>query len=387
MDEKRIDLVRGKFFELFGYAPEITVRSPGRVDLLGIHTDYNDGFVLPIAVNLNVIACGSKTNDNVVTIHSINKKSTTKFSVNKIDYDNKNKWSNYSRGVVKYLIEEGFSLGGANIVLESNLPIGSGLSSSAALENATGVMFQNLYNLNCSGEKMALIGQKAENKFVGVSTGIMDQFVSRNAEKEHALFLDCRSLEYKQLPLDTSSYKVVVCDTKKRRGLVDSEYGERRRTCEEAVAVFKRFYPDVKALRDVTLEMFEAGKNDLTEKQQMRALHVISENNRGVDSVNALNMGDFKRFGELMNESHDSARDLYEVSCPELEAMVEVTRKAPGSLCGRLAGAGFGGCTVSLVASDKVKDFVDFAKTNYFAKTGLKPELWVCSAEDGARKI
>ena len=387
MEKKRIDIIRNKFFEIFGNTPEITVKSPGRVDLLGIHTDYNDGFVLPIAVNLNVIACGSKTSDNMITIHSINKKSTIKFHLDEIDFDQKVRWSNYPKGVIKYLLEEGFFLGGANIVLESDLPIGSGLSSSAALENATGVLFQELYKFDCSGEKMALIGQKAENQFVGVNTGIMDQFVSRNAKKEHALFLDCRNLEYKQLPLDTSAYKVVVCDTKKRRGLVDSEYDERRSTCEESVAIFKKYFPKVNALRDVTLEMFEAKKEHLTKKQQMRTLHVISENNRGLTSVEALNNRDFKKFSQLMNESHDSARDLYEVSCNELEAMVEVSRNAPGSLCGRLAGAGFGGCTVSLISHDKIDDFVKYVKKNYFAKTNLKPELWVCSAEDGARKI
>ena len=386
MDE-RIKLIEQTFKEIFNSTPEVTVKSPGRVDLLGIHTDYNDGFVLPIAVNLDVIACGSKTNDDIVTIHSINKGASSSFNINNITEAQTEKWSNYNRGVIKYLLEAGFKLGGANIVLESNLPIGSGLSSSAALENATGVMFQELYNFDCSGTQMALIGQKAENLFVGVNTGIMDQFVSRNGLKDHALFLDCRTLEYQQLPLDCSIYKVVVCDTRKRRGLVDSEYDSRRKQCEEAVAAFKQIYPNIKALRDVTLDMYNKHKGLLTEKQQMRALHVISENERGLESVTALQNKDFIRFGQLMNESHNSARDLYEVSCDELEAMVEVTRNAPGAISGRLAGAGFGGCTVSLVEASKVDAFIDYTKENYFQKTGLEPQLWACSAENGARKI
>ena len=386
MDE-RIKLIEQTFKNIFNSTPEVIVKSPGRVDLLGIHTDYNDGFVLPIAVNLNVIACGSKTNNDIVTIHSINKGVSSSFNINNITEAQTEKWSNYNRGVIKYLLEAGFKLGGANIVLESNLPIGSGLSSSAALENATGVMFQELYNFDCSGTQMALIGQKAENMFVGVNTGIMDQFVSRNGLKDHALFLDCRTLEYQQLPLDCSIYKVVVCDTRKRRGLVDSEYDSRRKQCEEAVTAFKQIYPNIKALRDVTLDMYNQHKGLLTEKQQMRALHVISENERGLESVTALQNKDFIRFGQLMNESHNSARDLYEVSCDELEAMVEVTRNAPGAISGRLAGAGFGGCTVSLVEASKVNDFIDYTKENYFQKTGLEPQLWACSAENGARKI
>jgi len=384
---ERLDVIKNKFRELFGDTPTTYVKGPGRVDLLGIHTDYNDGFVLPIAVDLDVVACGKKTEDNIISIYSLNTNSLVKFDINDNQYDEDQKWSNYCRGVVKFLIEYGAKFGGANIVLESNLPIGSGLSSSAALESATGVMLQELYGFICPGEDMAQIGRKAENFFVGVSTGIMDQFASCNCKKDHALFLDCRTLEYKQLPLDCSKYKVVVCDTKKRRGLVDSEYDLRRKQCFESVDVFKTIYPNITALRDVTSDMFEANKNKLTEMQRMRAEHIIYENERGLASVDALNSGDFVKFGQLMNESHDSARDLYEVSCFELEAMVEATRNAPGALSGRLAGAGFGGCTVSLVEATKIDEFVKSAKKAYDEKTGLDSEYWVCSAEDGAKKI
>lgn len=380
----RYEKLRSRFFDIFFEQPDVFIQSPGRVDLLGIHTDYNDGFVLPIAVNLNVIACGKKLEGRTVKIHSVNKNETVEFCLDDIKKDTIYWWDNYCMGVMKYLMEAGAEIGGAEFVLDSSVPIGSGLSSSAALENATAVMMQALYGFEMSGEQMALIGQKAENLFVGVNTGIMDQFVSRNGKKDHALFLDCRSLEYKQCPLDCSQYNVVVCNTMKKRGLVDSEYDARRADCESAVKVFAKDYPDVKALRDVTLEMLEEYRDRLTEKQYMRAYHVITENNRGLEAVKVLNEGDFEAFGRLMNQSHDSARDYYEVSGPELEIMVRISREAPGAASGRLAGAGFAGCTVSLVKADMVKDFVAYVKKNYSKETGKTPEIWVCTAEDGA---
>ncbi|MBQ7257176.1 MAG: galactokinase [Abditibacteriota bacterium] len=387
MDRK--ELIKTTFLEKYGYVPKKYAVGPGRVDLLGIHTDYNDGFVLPIAVDMDVIICGDKRNDNIINIYSCNMDSKVSFDIENNNYDENEKWSNYSRGVIKYLKEYGAEFGGADLVLESNLPIGSGLSSSAALESATGMILQALYGFECSGEDMAQIGKKSENLMVGVATGIMDQFASCNCKKDHALFLDCRTLEYKQLPLDCSMYKVVVCDTKKRRGLVDSEYDMRRAQCFEVVDILKEIYPQKKIthLRDITQEMLEENKDKLSFVQYKRAKHVISENDRGLASVEALNRGDFKAFGELMNQSHDSARDFYEVSCPELEAMVEAARQAPGALSGRLAGAGFGGCCVALVAADKIEEFKASAKSYYDAKTGLDSEYWVCSASDGAREI
>ena len=372
------------FGKLFGGEPEAWVKSPGRVDLLGIHTDYNEGYVLPIAVDLNVAACGRRTGGRTVSVHSVNLGQTVVCSLDDLQKEKVFLWGNYCIGVIKYLAEAGARLGGAEIVLHSTVPIGSGLSSSAALENATAVMMQQLYGVDMSGEQTALIGQKAENLFVGVSTGIMDQFVSRNGRKDHALFLDCRTLEYRQLPLDCSKYKVVVLNTMKQRGLVDSEYGARRAQCEEAVALLRKHYPGVKALRDATLEMIEEHKSELTDKQFMRARHVITENNRGLEAVEVLNREDYPAFGALMNESHDSARDDYEVSGPELEIMVGIARKAPGSLSGRLAGAGFAGCAVSLVRAEQAEEFCQFVKQEYSRATGLLPELWVCSAEDGA---
>jgi galactokinase len=354
---------------------------------MGSHTDYNEGFVLPVAVDVDVLAAGKLRDDDKIAVYSANFEKLVEFSLNSIDYDNVNKWSNYVRGVLYFLKEAGVKLTGANVALHGNVPIGSGLSSSAAIEMAIGFLFQNLIGFEMSGPELALIGQKAENKFVGVNTGIMDQFVSRLAERDHALFLDCRTLEYENVPLNTSSIKIVVCDTMKRRGLVGSEYDTRRSQCEEAARLLSQWIPNVRALRDVSPDAFEEHKAKLPDVVRKRAEHVIYENERVLASRDLLKSDNMEKFGLLMNASHDSARDLYEVSCPELEAMVEVSRSAPGSICGRMAGAGFGGCTVSLVREAYVEQFVETVKAGYERKTGVVPALYVCTAADGASVV
>ncbi len=383
----RISRIKEDFAELFGSSPEVIVKGPGRVDLMGIHTDYNDGFVLPVAVNVDVLAAGKLRDDNKTAVYSQNFETLVEFSLDAIEFDNVNTWSNYVRGVIHFLKEAGVKLQGANMVLHGNVPIGSGLSSSAAIEMATGFLMQTLVGFEMSGPDLALIGQKAENKFVGVNTGIMAQFISRLGKKDSALFLDCRSLEYELLPLDTSKVKIVICDTAKRRGLVDSEYDLRRSQCEEGARLFAQWYPNVKALRDVTSEMYEAHKADLSEVVSKRVAHVVYEDERVLKSREVLKSGDFVEFGKLMNASHDSARDLYQVSCFELDAMAEVARRAPGALSCRMAGAGFGGCAVSLVRDEFVEQFLRVVAVEYEEKTKLTPSLYVCTAEDGASII
>ena len=383
----RLNGIKADFERLFGSLPTKIVKGPGRVDLMGIHTDYNGGFVLPVAVNLDVIAAGGLRDDRKVVVYSQNFEQKSEFSLDDIVHDNVNKWSNYVRGVVLFIQEAGVKLQGANIVMHGNVPIGSGMSSSAAIEMATGFLFQSLVGFDMPGTDMALIGQKAENKFVGVNTGIMDQFISRLGKKDHVLFIDCRTLEYDQFPLDTSRVKIVVCDTMKRRGLVDSEYDLRRSQCEEAAKLFSQWVPNVTQLRDVSSTDFEKYKDRLPEVVRMRAEHVIYENERVLESRDVLKRGDFEGFGKLMNASHDSARDLYEVSCFELDAMAEVCRNAPGALCNRMAGAGFGGCSVSLVIDEFVEQFTSVVAVEYEKKTGLVPNLYICTAEDGASLI
>lgn len=383
----RIARIKADYSEMFGSSPKVIVKGPGRVDLMGSHTDYNDGFVLPVAVNVDVLAGGGPRDDGKIAVYSGNFEKLVEFDLNAIEFDNVNTWSNYVRGVVHFLQEDGVVLRGANMVLYGNVPIGSGLSSSAAIEMACGFLLQELNGFEMSGPRLALIGQQAENKFVGVNTGIMDQFISRLGKKDAALFLDCRTLEYEYVPLDTSQVKIVVCDTMKRRGLVGSEYDQRRSQCEEGARLFAQWYPEVKALRDVSIEMYEEHKSRLPKVVAKRVAHVVGENHRVLRSREVLGSGDFEEFGRLMNASHDSARDLYEVSCPELEAMVEVTRAASGSLAGRMAGAGFGGCTVSLVKDEYVEQFLQVVAVEYKKKTTLVPSLYVCTAEDGASVI
>ena len=383
----RIAALKEDFRELFNSSPTAIVKGPGRVDLMGSHTDYNDGFVLPVAVNVDVLAGGRLREDNTVAVYSANFETLVEFPLDAIEYDSINTWSNYVRGVVHFLQESGVRLRGADIAVHGNVPIGSGMSSSAAIEMAVGFLFQTLVGFDMSGPDLALIGRKAENEFVGVNTGIMDQFVSRLGKKDHVLFLDCRTLEYEQLPLHTSKVKLVVCDTMKRRGLVGSEYDTRRSQCEQAARLLGKWVPNVRALRDVSAADFEAHKHKLPEVVRMRAQHVVYENRRVLASRDVLTSGDFEKFGSLMDASHDSVRDLYEVSCAELDAMAEVSRSAPGALSSRMAGAGFGGCTVSLVRDERVADFLHVVRVEYEKKTGLAPSLYVCTAEDGASRI
>lgn len=383
----RLTDINEHFRRIFGSTPQAVVRAPGRVELLGNHTDYNEGFVLPAAINMDVLAAGSLRNDNVVAVYSANFDSVVEFPLSNIEKDNVNTWSNYVRGVLHFLKQAGVNLQGVNMAISGNVPVGSGLSSSAAIEMAVGFLVQTLLGFQMPGPELALIGQRAENEFVGVSTGIMDQFVSRLGKKDHALFLDCRTLAYEHVPLDTSSIKIVVCDTMKRRGLVDSEYDQRRAQCEEAARLFSQWIPNVRALRDVSKSDFERYKDRLPDVIRKRAQHVIYENERVLKSREVLKAGDYEAFAQLLDECHESARYLYEVSCPELDTMVDVCRKAPGAMCARLTGAGFGGCTVSLVRDEQVAAFVEAVKTEYQRRTSIDPPVYVCTAEDGASVI
>jgi galactokinase len=380
----RAETVRERFGQVFSAAPQVIAQGPGRVDLLGSHTDYNDGFVLPVAIDLEVMAAGRVRPDNTIRLWSNNFGELSQFQADDIEFDSVAKWSNYARGVVKYLKERWPEVGGADVVIDGRVPIASGLSSSAAIEMAIATLFQALFHLDVPPTDLALIGKRAENEFVGINTGIMDQFASRLGKAGHALFLDCRSLEYELVPLSMEHIRIVVADTMKQRGLVDSEYNLRRSQCEEAARELGMFVPNVRALRDVSAEQFEEHRNSLPEVIRKRAEHVIYENERVLKSRDMLRAGDLVGFAHLMDASHESARDLYEVSCMELEAMVWAARRIPGVLGARMAGAGFGGCTVSLVEADAVEDFKRMLTTEYEARMGVKPNMYVCAAGDGA---
>jgi len=376
-----------RFAEIFGGEPAAVVRAPGRVNLIGEHTDYNDGYVLPVAIDRSVVVAAAPRDDRQVVIHALDFGESVEFSLDDIGHDQVKAWSNYQRGVAYFLEEQSVELPGLNVVVVGDIPIGSGLSSSAAVEVSMAYTWQVLAGLRLSRVELALLCQRAESEFVGVNCGIMDQFVSALGQRDHALLIDCRSLDHQSVPLPTGA-AIIVADTMKRRGLVDSEYNTRRQECEEGVRILQRYLPQVQALRDVSVAQFKAQSSKLkVQKVRQRCRHIIYENERVLKSVAALRAGDLDAFGRLMNESHASLRDDYEVSCPELDIMAEAAWRANGVYGSRMTGAGFGGCAVSLVAGEAVEDFRGQVAAAYEKATDIVPQIYVCRAEDGVSKL
>lgn len=387
---ERARLVRDKLQEVFGDSgqPVDVVKAPGRVNLIGEHTDYNDGFVLPVAVDREIVMAASPRDDDEVHLYAVDLDSKSSFSLERIERDPDASWSNYIRGVLLLLQQRGLPVRGMNAAFSGDVPFAAGMSSSAALEMASGLTAKLIGQFQIDMVELIKIAQQAENDFVGVNCGIMDQFISGLGRRGHALFLDCRSLEYELVPLPpTDRYKIVIANTMVKRGLVDSAYNERRNQCEEGVEILRRYLPKVKALRDVSLTEFAKYKDKLPAVVAKRCEHVIAENQRVLDSVKALEAGDIPKFGLLMRASHESLRDLYEVSCRELDIMVEAAWDVSGTCGARMTGAGFGGCTVNLVEAEAVDGFVAKVGKTYTDKTGIKPELYVCEAEDGAKQL
>ena len=371
----------GAFRDAFGGMPELVVAAPGRVNLIGEHTDYNDGFVMPVAIDRQVVVAAARRVDGMVDLRSLDMGGRSTFSLAEIQLDPVATWSNYERGVAKILVDAGKVIGGANVVITGDVPIEAGLSSSAAVEVATAYMFSQLYDLGLDRVEMALLAQRAENEFVGMRCGIMDQYISALGRANHALMIDCRSLDYELVPVP-EGVAIIVCDTKVQRGLVDSEYNARRRECESGARLL-----GVKALRDVTPAKLEARAGELPALTLKRCRHVVYENQRVLDSIQALERADLAAFGRLMYASHDSLRDDYEVSCKKLDAMVEVAREVGGVYGARMTGAGFGGCTVNLVEVAHADAFAAQVAPAYTAATGLIPAIYVCAVEDGARVL
>jgi galactokinase len=369
----------------FGGKPAGLYRAPGRVNLIGEHTDYNDGFVLPVAIDRDVRILGRIRSDRQVRLYSVNFDQMSSFSLDSIEPDQVATWSNYPRGVALYLREAGHKPRGLDAAIEGNVPVGAGLSSSAALEVATATAFMALGGLELAPVAKAVICQRAENRFVGVNCGIMDQFISSLGRAGHALLVDCRSLEYELVPIAADAMSVVVGDTTVKRGLAGSEYNVRRAQCEEGVARLAAILGrQLKALRDVTLAEVDAHERELPDLIARRVRHVVGENERTLEGVAALRAGDLARFGKLMNESHVSLRDLYEVSCAELDALVEAAWKVTGVHGARMTGAGFGGCTVALVETEQVSSYAARVGAEYTARTGLTARFHACRVVDGA---
>jgi galactokinase len=362
----------------------LTVRAPGRVNLIGEHTDYNDGFVLPCAIDFETaVSCRARKDSIVRVIAADYEGASDEFDLAKpIETHPTAMWANYVRGVVKHLMLRGFAFGGADLVIAGNVPQGAGLSSSAALEVAVGQAFKSLYALAVSPAELALNGQAAENQFVGCNCGIMDQLISALGEKDHALLIDCRSLATRSVPLP-AGVSVVIINSNIRRGLVDSEYNTRRAQCEEAARHF-----GVKALRDVTLETLLAAEAKLDAVVFRRARHVIGENLRTLDAAEALAAGDIRRMGELMAGSHAAMRDDFEITVPGIDHIVEIVKGVIGAEGGvRMTGGGFGGCVVALVPDGRVDAVKAAVERDYRSPEGKSASIYVCQATAGAGSL
>ena len=377
--------VSAVFEELYKRAPRL-FRAPGRVNLIGEHTDYNDGFVLPVAIERECIVAAAPRKDKRVRVRLIESEDTAEFDLDLPGKGRRESWLDYIEGTAQSLIKRGYALRGADIAIKGDVPLGAGLSSSAALEIAGG--YALLCVSDCAIDKvaLALAGQQAEHEWVGAKIGIMDQFVVAMGESNHALLIDCRELKARAVKLDTTKVKIAICDTMVKHSLASSEYNTRRRECEQAVEILRERLPGVSALRDVTPEDFELHKQALPSVIRRRAHHVIGENRRTLEAAEAFERSDFKRAGELMFESHESLRDDYEVSCRELDVMVEIASRIEGVRGARMTGGGFGGCTINIVRTECVEQFQNVLKTDYEKQTGIAPEIYLVKADAGVRE-
>jgi galactokinase len=368
----------------FGSSPTHVATAPGRVNLIGEHTDYNNGFVLPVAINRQTVTVASLRDDSMLGLFSKNNDSFIQVSLATLAATKEHSWSNYSKGVVFELQKRGHKLQGANLVINSDVPIASGLSSSAALEMATAYALLALNKISLPPQEIINVCHRAEFDFVGVHCGVMDQFISCIGKRGHALFLDCQSLAYEYVPIP-ADVAFVVCDTSVGRQLAASEYNIRRQQCADGVRGLKTVLPSIQTLRDVSHENFEQHKGRLGNLIQRRSKHVIFENRRVLQSVAALRKNDLSEFGKLMYQSHLSLKNDYEVSCPELDVVVDICAEEEGVYGARMTGAGFGGCAICLVKREFAEAVVHRLLVEYPQKTGRSPSVYLCTAEDGAR--
>lgn len=361
--------------------------SPGRVNLIGEHTDYNGGYVFPCALSFGTYLIMAPNGTDKVRFATGNFDVRHEQNVNALNKKIDQLWINYPMGVMYEFITRGFTIPGIDMYFYGNVPNGAGLSSSASIEVVTATALNDFLTAKIGGIDIALLCQHAENHFVGVNCGIMDQFASAMGKKDHAIYLDCNTLDYQLVPLVLQGYRLVIANTNKRRGLADSKYNERRKECDQAMTEISRVKP-IKNLCELTVEQFNqlegAITNDIVKR---RARHAISENERTGKAVQLLREGDLAGFGQLMNASHDSLRYDYEVTGIELDTLVEEARKIPGVIGSRMTGAGFGGCTVNLVKEDTVDELIEKVGKAYHAVTGLKADFYVAEVGDGARRI
>ena len=380
--------LRKQFIKLYELEDNISYFfSPCRVNLIGEHTDYNGGYVFPCALSFGTYAVARKRDDSIIRFASGNIDKRVEVDVNNLEFNENDGWANYLKGVAVGFIEAGYVIGGLDIYIEGDIPGSAGLSSSASVELLMGVVLDSLFNCGMDRLEMVKLCQRAENQYVGVNCGIMDQYSIGFGKTDHAILLDCNKIEHEYVPLKLEGHKLIIANTNKSRGLADSEYNTRRSECERALSDLRDRF-DINYLCELTVEMFEANKslikNDVDRK---RAAHAVAENARTLLAVEYLKAGKLPAFGELMNQSHISLRDLYEVTGPELDAMAEGAWGAPGVLGSRMTGAGFGGCTVSLVKEDAVEAFIEHTGREYKKKTGLSPLFYTADVGDGAKQL
>lgn len=379
-----------KFQEVFGSPAEKHFFAPGRVNLIGEHTDYNGGNVFPCAIDKGTYGLVKKRNDRKFRMYSENfaDLGVMEFTLDELVNDKKHDWANYPKGVIKMFVEEGFKIdSGFDFLVSGNIPNGAGLSSSASIEMLTGIVLKDLFHLSIDPIAMALLGKKVENLFIGVNSGIMDQFAIAMGKKDHAILLDCNTLKYDYVPVVLKDEVIVIANTNKRRGLADSKYNERRAECDEALAELQTKLP-IKALGELSIEEFEANKDLIKSPiRQKRAKHAVYENQRTLKAQKELSAGNLAEFGKLMNQSHISLRDDYEVTGIELDTLAALAWEQPGVVGSRMTGAGFGGCTVSIVKKDKVDDFIKNVGEAYKNKIGYAADFYIAAVSEGARKL
>ncbi len=371
-----------RFEDSFGSKPRIFC-APGRVNLLGEHTDYNDGFVMPCAIGFSARVAISSRPDRKLVIQSEEFSEKFEFDLDNLPSRGKGVWSDYVVGIAVMLQQMGQKTPGASLLVRGEVPIGAGLSSSAAIEVASALALMSLNGAKLSLPEVAKLCQRTENVFIGARVGIMDQFISCLGKAGHALLLDCRSLEFKLIPIP-ESVRLVICNTMVKHEHASGAYNRRREECDEGVKILTQWYQEIRALRDVSVEQLKQHVAEIPATIYKRCLHVVAENRRVQEGAQYLTGGEVSRFGELMRESHRSLRDLFEVSCRELDVMAEIAEPLEGYCGGRMTGGGFGGCTVNLVKTNDAQKFAAQIAERYQAAIGIKPDIYVCSAANGA---
>ncbi len=379
--------LEAEFQIVYGCEPRL-FRAPGRVNLIGEHTDYNDGFVLPMAIERATIVAAAARDDRKIRVRSIELNEAGEINLDAPEEKLRGSWLDFVEGVARVLErDENVTLRGADLLISSNVPHGAGLSSSAALEISVGLALTEISGNTIDKVSLALAGQAAEHEFVGARVGIMDQFVSAMGKSGHALLIDCRSLEAEQIPFVSDDFVIAICNTNVKHKLASSEYNARRAECEKGVEILQEFLPEITHLRDVGIEDFERYAERLPEVIKKRCRHVVTEIERTLNAAEALAQNDFAEFGRLMRLSHQSLRDDYEVSCKELDLLIEIAGKCAGVSGARMTGGGFGGSTVNLVRREDLAAFTKKISSEYYKQTGIKTDVYVSSPADGAREI